>query len=104
MSELQGRLDVSQVILRTYDVRIAGFQARLAVVEAPAPYRLSHLRVIWTSSLPLSMTRGGADGAPSTDRLGDKEHLRSLGDRGPTFAGRSSAHPLPLHVYRYEPA
>lgn len=92
------------MILRTYDVRIAGFQARLAAVEAPAPYRLSHLRVIWTSSLPLSMMGGGADGAPSTDRLGDKEHLRSLGGPGPTFAGRSSAHPLPLRVYRYEPA
>jgi hypothetical protein len=50
------------------------------------------------------MMGGGADGAPSTDRLGDKEHLRSLGGPGPTFAGRSSAHPLPLRVYRYEPA
>lgn len=40
MFELQGRLDVSQVILKSSDVRIAGFQACLAVVEASVSSKL----------------------------------------------------------------
>jgi hypothetical protein len=80
MAELRGQLEASHSIVRTFDARIVGLQARLAAMEARASSKsctllfIKHAPVLFRSLfLLLRRAVGGADEASSVDRHSDSK-------------------------------